>query len=33
MFTTISEKDEWLSNEIPNVEFDSDQSGNVLRPD
>jgi len=28
---TISEKGEWLSDKIPNVEFDIDQSGNVRK--
>ena len=31
MFLTISEKCEWFSYKVPNVDFDIDQSGNVLK--
>lgn len=31
MFRTISEKGEWFSYKIPNVDFGIDQSGNVLK--
>lgn len=33
MHVSISEKGEWLSDQIPNVEFDIDQSGNVRKAD
>ena len=31
MFFTISEKGEWFSEKIPNVDFEINQSGNVLK--
>lgn len=31
MYVTVSEKGEWLSDMIPNIEFDIDQSGNVRK--
>lgn len=33
MKTSISEKGEWLSNKLPAIEFDIDQSGNVRKAD
>lgn len=33
IFTSISDKGEWLSDKIPDVEFDIDQNGNVRKAD